>query len=151
IASAIEHEAVLNTAKALARRGWSVTLLPVGTSGIVDPESLRMAITDRTALVSVMLANNEIGTIQPIAELAAIAHEHGALFHTDAVQAVGKLHVRPRALGADLLAMSGHKLRGPKGTGALYVRRGLRLTPMLTGGRHERNRRAGTENVPGLV
>ena len=151
IASAIEHEAVLNTFKALARRGWKTTLLPVDQSGILSPEHLRNAITDDTALVSVMHANNEIGTIQPVAELAAIAHEHGALMHTDAVQSVGKLRVDTRALGIDLLSLSAHKFNGPKGVGALWVKRGTRLQTIQTGGKHERGRRAGTENVPAIV
>jgi cysteine desulfurase len=151
IASAIEHEAVLNTFKALARRGWRTTLLPLDPSGIVSPDRLREAITDDTALVSVMHANNEIGTIQPVAELAAIAHEHGALLHTDAVQTVGKIPVDVRALGADLLSLSAHKFNGPKGAGALWIKRGTRLVPYQTGGKHERSRRAGTENVPAIV
>ncbi|MFA5907330.1 MAG: IscS subfamily cysteine desulfurase [Vicinamibacterales bacterium] len=151
ITSAIEHEAVLNTMKALAKRGWRVTTLAVDDSGLVSPDRLRDAITDDTALVSVMHANNEIGTIQPIAELAAIAHERGALFHTDAVQSSGKIPVDVRALGVDLLSIAGHKFYGPKGTGALWLKRGVRLIPPMTGGRQERNRRAGTENVPALV
>ena len=151
IASAIEHEAVLNTLKALARRGWRTTLLPVDQSGIVSPDRLREIITDDTALVSVMHANNEIGTIQPVAELAAIAHERGALMHTDAVQSAGKIPVDVRALGVDLLSLSAHKFNGPKGAGALWIKRGTRMQPILTGGRHERSRRAGTENVPALV
>ena len=151
ITSSIEHEAVLNTVKALAKRGWTATLLPVDQSGIVSPASLASAITAQTAIVSVMHANNEIGTIQPIAELAAIAHEYGALMHTDAVQAVGKIPVDVRALGADLLTLSAHKFNGPKGTGALWIRRGARIVSTMTGGKHERNRRGGTENVPGIA
>ena len=151
IASAIEHEAVLNTLKALARRGWRTSLLPLDASGIVSPHRLREAITGDTALVSVMHANNEIGTIQPVAELAAIAHEHGALMHTDAVQTAGKIPVNVRTLGIDLLSLSAHKFNGPKGAGALWIRRGTRLQPYQTGGKHERSRRAGTENVPALV
>ena len=151
ITCAIEHEAVLNTMKALARRGWRVTTLPVDTSGIVNPDRLREAITDDTALVSVMHANNEIGTVQPIAELAAIAHERGALFHTDAVQSAGKLPIDVRALGVDMLSIAAHKFYGPKGAGALWVKRGVRLLPFVTGGKQERSRRAGTENVPALV
>ncbi len=151
IASAIEHEAVLNTLKALGRRGWQTTLLPVGQTGIVDPERLRAVISNETALVSVMHANNEIGTIQPVAQLAAIAHEHGALVHTDAVQSVGKIPVDVRAMGIDLLSLSAHKFNGPKGAGALWIKRGTRMQPILTGGKHERSRRAGTENAPALV
>jgi len=151
IASAIEHEAVLNTLKALARRGWRTTLLPVDDSGIVAPDRLREALADDTALVSIMHANNEIGTIQPIAEIAQLAHARGALLHTDAVQSVGKIPVDVRALGADLLSLSAHKFNGPKGAGALWIKRGTRLLPIVTGGKHERNRRAGTENVPAIV
>jgi cysteine desulfurase len=151
IASPIEHEAVLNTLKALARRGWRTTLLPVDDSGIVAADRLRDALQDDTALVSIMHANNEIGTIQPIAELAQLAHERGALVHTDAVQSVGKIPVDVRALGADLLSLSAHKFNGPKGAGALWIKRGTRMLPILTGGKHERNRRAGTENVPAIA
>jgi cysteine desulfurase len=151
VTSAIEHEAVLNTMKALARRGWRVTIVSVDASGVVSLERMREAITDDTALVSVMHANNEIGTIQPIAEIAALAHERGAIFHTDAVQSAGKIPVDVRALGVDLLTIAGHKFYGPKGAGALWIKRGVRLVSPLTGGRQERNRRAGTENVPALV
>jgi cysteine desulfurase len=151
VASAIEHEAVLNTLKALARRGWRTTLVPVDASGVVSPERIREAMAEDTALVSVMHANNEIGTIQPIAAIAAIAHERGALMHTDAVQSVGKIPVNVRTLGVDLLALSAHKLNGPKGAGILWVKRGTRMQPILSGGKHERNRRAGTENVPAIA
>ena len=151
IVSAIEHEAVLNTAKALTRRGWTVTMLPVDDSGIVSPESLRLALTDGTALVSVMHANNEIGTIQPVEALARLAHERRALFHTDAVQSAGKVPIDVKALGIDLLTISAHKFYGPKGVGAVWLRRGLRLQSPMTGGKQERGRRAGTENVAGIV
>lgn len=151
IATTIEHEAVLVTLKALARRGWKTTLLPVGDTGIVNPAALEAALTDDTAIVSVMHANNEIGTIQPIAELARLAHARGALFHTDAVQSVAKIPVNARALGVDLLSLSAHKFNGPKGAGALWIKRGTRITPILTGGKHERTRRAGTENVPAIA
>ena len=151
ITAGIEHEAVLNTFKALAKRGWRTTVLPVDATGIVSPDRVREAMTDDTALVSVMHANNEIGTIQPIAELATIAHSRGALFHTDAVQSAGKIPVNVRTLGVDLLAVSAHKFYGPKGIGALWVKRGVRLSPFLSGGKQERNRRAGTENVPGVI
>jgi cysteine desulfurase len=151
IASSIEHEAVLNTFKALAKRGWQTTLLPVGPSGIVDPQTLTDALTDQTALVSVMHANNEVGTVQPIAELARIARARGVLFHTDAVQSIAKIPVDARALGVDLLSLSAHKFNGPKGVGALWIKRGTRISAILTGGKHERNRRAGTENVAAVA
>ncbi len=149
--SGIEHEAVLSTVKALERDGWSVDVLPVGETGVLSPETLEARLTPDTALVSVMHANNEVGTIQPIAELAAIARAKGALFHTDAVQSAGKIPVSVTALGVDLLSISGHKFGGPKGAGAHWIRRGVRLAAQATGGRQERNRRAGTENVPALV
>ena len=151
VASAIEHEAVLNTLKVLAKRGWRTTLLAADQTGILSAAMLRDGLADDTALVSVMHANNEIGTIQPIAELARAAHDRGALFHTDAVQSAGKIPVNVKTLGVDMLSMSAHKFYGPKGVGALWIRRGLRVLPLLTGGRQERSRRAGTENVAGIV
>ena len=151
VASSIEHEAVLNTVKALARRGWRTTLLPVDASGIVSADDLRGALADDTALVSIMHANNEIGTVQPIAELAALTRERRAVFHTDAVQTAGKIPIDVKALGVDLLTVSAHKFYGPKGVGAMWIRRGVRLQPALTGGKQERGRRSGTENVAGIA
>jgi len=151
ITSAIEHPAVLNTARFLERRGWRVTYLEVDGKGLVSPDSLRAALSVDTALVSIMMANNEVGTVQPIRELAAIAHAAGALFHTDAVQAAGKIPVDVQALDVDLLSLSAHKLHGPKGVGALYVRQGVELEPLIHGGFQEGRLRAGTENVAGIV
>jgi cysteine desulfurase len=148
ITQATEHPAVLATCKALQRlHGVDVTVLPVDRHGLVDPDDLRAAITPRTILVSIMLANNETGTIQPVAELAAIAHAHGALLHTDAAQAVGKIPVDVGVLGVDLLTAVGHKMYAPKGIAALYLRPGLTLEPIIYGGGQEHGLRAGTENV----
>ncbi len=151
IASAIEHHAVLHAAEALKKHGFKLTLLPVGADGLVSPESLEKALTDETVLVSVMMANNEVGTIEPVAELAKIAKARGAAFHTDAVQAVGSIPVDVKALGVDMLSLSAHKFYGPKGVGALYVRKGFRVSPFIFGGAQEKNKRAGTENVAGIV
>ncbi len=151
ITSAIEHHAILHTAQHLEKQGYEVTLLPVDAMGRVSPEALRAALRDDTILVSVMAANNEVGTIQPVKELAAIAHQAGALFHTDAVQAVGHIPVDVKEWGVDLLSLSGHKFHGPRGVGALFIRKGLRLPPLIYGGGQERGHRAGTENVAGVV
>jgi cysteine desulfurase len=151
VTTAIEHHAVLNTAQALEKRGVSVTYLRVDAGGVVDPEEVKRAIRPETVLISVMHANNEIGAIQPLAEIGAIAREHDIYFHSDAVQAVGKIPVDVEKLGVDLLSLSAHKLNGPKGVGAMYIRKGAILKPLLYGGHHERDRRPGTENVPGIV
>jgi len=151
ITSAIEHHAVLHTAQFLEKHGMKVTYLPVDSYGLVDPEDLRKAITDTTILVSIMHANNEIGTIQPIAEIASICREREVLFHTDAVQTVGHVPIDVREMNIDFLSLSAHKLYGPKGVGALFVRKGVRIAPLIHGGGHERGRRSSTENVPGIV
>ncbi len=151
ITSAIEHHAVLHTCGHLEARGFRVTSLPVDDRGMVDPEAVREAVTDRTVLISIMHANNEIGTIEPIREIGYIARQRGIVMHTDAVQTVGKIPVRVDDLNVDLLSLAAHKLYGPKGTGALYVRRKTPLAPVLFGGRQEGGRRTGTEYVPGSV
>jgi cysteine desulfurase len=151
VTSVVEHPAVLNTCRYLERRGVRVTYLPVGRQGRVDPASVTAAITPATALVSIMHANNETGTLQPIAEIAAIARERGVLLHTDAAQSVGKVSTRVDELGVDLLTVAGHKLYAPNGIGALYVRAGTRLEPLIHGAGHENGRRAGTENILEIV
>ena len=151
ITTAIEHHAILHTAQYLEKQGYEVTYLPVDGDGLVDPAAVEGAIRPDTILISVMAANNEIGTIQPIAEIGAIARAHKVLFHTDAVQAVGHIPVDVEAWNVDLLSLSGHKFGGPKGIGALYMRKPLRLPALIQGGGQEKGRRSGTENVPGAV
>lgn len=148
ITSAIEHHAVLHSCKSLEKLGYTVTYMPVDEEGLLRPEDLEKAIRDDTCLVSIMMANNEIGTIQPIKELCSIAKKHGVIFHTDAVQAVGSIPVDVRELGVDLLSISGHKFYAPKGVGALYIRKGVLIENLFDGGAQEHNRRAGTENLP---
>jgi cysteine desulfurase len=151
ITSTVEHHAVLHTAEFLEKMGLKVTRLPVDSEGLVDPEDVRKAITDKTILVSIMHANNEIGTVQPIAEIGAICREREVTFHTDAVQTAGHMPIDVREMNIDLLALSAHKLYGPKGVGALFVRKGVRISPLIHGGGHERGRRSSTENVAGIV
>ena len=151
VTSSVEHLAVLGTCKHLEKEGFEVTFLPVDRGGLVDAEALRGAIRADTVLVSIMLGNNEVGTVQPIPELSALAREAGVPFHTDAVQAVGKIPVNVDELGVDMMSVSAHKFYGPKGVGFLYLRKGTRITPVQHGGHHEKNRRAGTENVAGIV
>jgi len=151
IISSIEHHAVIAPCKFLTNRGFSMTCLPVDKYGLVDPDDVKKAITDKTILISIMHANNEVGTIEPITEISSIAREAGIYFHTDAVQTVGHIPVDVNELKVDLLSMSAHKLYGPKGIGALYVRKGTKLVSFLQGGEQERNRRASTENIPGIV
>jgi cysteine desulfurase len=151
ITSLIEHKAVLNSCKSLEKEGYKVTYLPVDKDGLIDPDDVKKAITDKTILITIMYANSEIGTLEPIADIGKIAKEKGIVFHTDAVQAVGKIPVNIDELNVALLSMSGHKMYGPKGIGALYLKKGVKLTPMIHGGGHERGLRSGTENVPGIV
>jgi cysteine desulfurase len=151
ITSAIEHHAVLNTCRFLESQGFRVTYLPVDPEGVIEPESLKSAMRKDTILVSVMAANNEIGTLQDVRELGAIAHDGGAIFHTDAVQSIGKVHLDVLRDNIDLLAMSAHKFHGPKGVGALYIRKGTSIRPLVYGGGQERGLRSSTENVPGIV
>ncbi|MDR1482147.1 MAG: cysteine desulfurase NifS [Synergistaceae bacterium] len=151
VTSAVEHHAVIDTFKWLGKNGYEVTILPVDSECMVSPDSLRAAIRDDTALVSVMFANNEVGTINPIAELGAICRERGVLFHTDAVQAAGHIRIDAANLPVDMLTMSAHKMYGPKGIGALYIKKGLKLVPLVHGGGQEYGIRSGTENVPAIV
>ncbi len=151
VCSAIEHKSVLEGCRNLETSGWECTVVPVQRDGRIDLEALAGVVTEETALVSIMAANNEVGVLQPLADIAAIAHAKGALFHTDAAQFVGKIPVDVQAEGIDLLSLTGHKMCGPKGCGALYIRRGTELAPLIIGGGHERGMRSGTLNVPGIV
>jgi cysteine desulfurase len=151
ITSKIEHHAILESCKFLEKEGFEVTYLPVDKYGFVDSDDLKKALREDTILVSIMHANNEVGTIQPLEELCKITKEKGAYFHTDAVQSVGKIPLDVQRLNVDMLSMSGHKIYGPKGMGAIYIRKGTRVTSWAHGGHHERSRRAGTENIPGIV
>ena len=151
VTTAVEHSAVLEPCKWLEKQGFEITYVPVDADGLVNPADVEAAITDKTILISIMAANNEIGTIEPIEEIAKIAHAHHVLFHTDAVQAIGAIPVDVRAIGCDLLSLSGHKFHGPKGVGALYIKQGTRIDNLIHGGAQERGRRASTENVAGIV
>lgn len=151
ITSAVEHHAVLHTCADLEKQGFEITYLPVDEYGMVSPEDVKSAIRDTTILISIMFANNEIGTIMPIAEIGKVAREAGVIFHTDAVQAVGMVPINVEEMNIDMLSLTGHKFHGPKGCGALYVRKGVKISSFITGGAQERMRRAGTENVPGIV
>lgn len=151
ITSTIEHHAVLNACRELEKRGCELTLVPVDSRGLVDPDDVRRALRPDTKLITIMMANNETGVLEPVEEIGTIAAEADVYFHTDAVQAAGKVPINVKAIGCDLLSISGHKVHAPQGTGALYVRRGTMLRPLLYGGSHERSRRAGTENLPGIV
>ena len=151
ITSAIEHHAVLHAMAQLEKEGFEVTYLPVDSEGLVNPEDLEKAFRPDTTLVSIMMANNEIGTIQPIAELAKITKAHGALFHTDAVQAIGSIGIDVKSLGVDMLSLSGHKFHAPKGVGALYLRKGVKINSLMQGGAQERSQRPGTENIASIV
>lgn len=151
ITSAVEHHAVLHTCQDLEKQGFEVTYLPVDKYGMVSPDDVKAAIKDTTIMISIMFANNEIGTIMPIAEIGKIAKKAGVVFHTDAVQAVGNVEIDVKAMNIDMLSLTAHKFHGPKGCGALYVRQGVKLMSFITGGAQERMRRAGTENVPGIV
>ena len=151
ITSAIEHHAVLHTCQWLEKQGFTVTYVPVDEFGQVDPQDVEKAITDQTVLISIMAANNEIGTLQPIKEIADIAHRHKVLFHTDAVQAMGAIPMDVKEIGCDMLSLSAHKFHGPKGVGALYIKQGTRIENFMHGGAQERGKRATTENIPGIV
>jgi len=151
ITSSIEHHAVLHPCKHLEKIGCEVTILPVDGRGLIDPSDVRRALRPSTKLISVMMANNETGVLQPVEEIGKIASEANVLFHTDAVQAAAKVSINVRQIGCDALSISGHKIHAPQGVGALYVKKGTRIQPLFHGGRHERSRRAGTENVPGIV
>ncbi|EGD48547.1 cysteine desulfurase NifS [Ruminiclostridium papyrosolvens DSM 2782] len=151
ITSAIEHPAIMSSCKYLEGEGFEVTYVPVDSDGLVSPEQIRNAIKENTILISIMFANNEIGTIQPIKEIGAIAKEKGVLFHTDAVQAVGNINIDVKDLNVDLLSLSSHKFYGPKGIGALYIKKGVKIASFIHGGQQERGKRASTENVPGII